>query len=127
MKNAFHKLPLETVHTQIAYTGRKISTCFQIKDKSKFYHQHDLVYHAKCPSKLWDENYIRESGRCITERVKDQNARDYKMHILKHSIETGHEHVLSSDFFNHSQEPKRKQKNPVNCRVVTYWTIIFNK
>ena len=40
---------------------------FQIKDKSKFDHQHDLVYHAKCPSELCDKNYIGESGRRITE------------------------------------------------------------
>ena len=26
------------------------------------------------------------------------------MYILKHSLETGHEHVTSSDFFNHFQE-----------------------
>ena len=31
-----YKLLTETVNTQIVYTGRKLSTCFQIKDKSKF-------------------------------------------------------------------------------------------
>ena len=58
MKKATHKLLPETVNTQIAHTGRKLSTYFQIKDKNKFDHQHDLVYHAKCPSELCDESYV---------------------------------------------------------------------
>ena len=56
------------------------------------------MYHAKCPSELCDENDIGESGRRIAERVKNHNGTDHKSHILKHSLETGHEHVKSSDF-----------------------------
>ena len=67
MNKTVHKLLPETVNTQITYTGRKLSTCLQIKDKSKFDHQHYLVYHAKCPSELCNENIIGESGRRITE------------------------------------------------------------
>ena len=92
MKKTVHKLLPETVNTQITYTGIELSTCFQIKDKSNFDHQHDLVYHAKCPIEFCDENYIGESGRRIAERVKDHNGRDHKSHILKHSLEIGHEH-----------------------------------
>ena len=33
MKKTIHKLLPETVNTQIAYTGRKLSNYFQIKDK----------------------------------------------------------------------------------------------
>ena len=33
MKKTIHKLLPETVNTQITYTGRKLSTYFQIKDK----------------------------------------------------------------------------------------------
>ena len=65
----------KTVDTQITYTGRKLSACFQIKDKNKLNHQHDLAYHAKCPSELYDKNYIGESGRGTTERVKDHNGK----------------------------------------------------
>ena len=52
MKATIHKLLLETVYTQTVYIGRKLSTCFQIKGKNKFDHQHELVYHAKCPSDI---------------------------------------------------------------------------
>ena len=71
MKKAVHKLLPETVNTQLAYTGRKLTTYFQIKDKSNFDHQNDLVYHAKCPTEFCDKNHIGESGRHIAERVKD--------------------------------------------------------
>ena len=86
---------------------------FKLKDKSKFDYQHDLVYHAKCPSELCDENYIGESGRRIAERVKDHNGRDHKSHILKDSLETGHGHVISSDIsiiFKNFNGNKRKRK-----------------
>ena len=84
--NTVYKLLTETVNTQIVYTGRKLSTCFQIKDKSKFDCQHDLVYHAKCPSELYDKNNIAESGKRVAERVKYRNGRDYKLHILKYLL-----------------------------------------
>ena len=95
MKKTIHKLLPETVNRN---TGRELSTCFRIKDKSKFDHKHDLVYHAKYPIELCDENYIGESCRHITERVNDHNGRDNKLHILERSLETGDEHVTSSDF-----------------------------
>ena len=107
-KNCYKKLL-----TQIAYRGKKRITCFQIKDTSKFDSQHDLVYHAKCPSELCDKNYIGKSGRPIAERVKDHNGKDHKSYILKHSFETGHEHVTSPDFSISSKNfngNKRKQK-----------------
>ena len=72
-------MPIKTVNTQIAYTGRKFSTCFQIDDKSKLDHQHDLVYLVKYPSRLCDKNYAGESGRRITDRVKGHNGRDHNI------------------------------------------------
>ena len=77
MKKTVHKLLPETVNTQIVYTERKLSTCFQIKDTSKFDHQHDLVYNVKWPSELCDKNFEGKSGRRIAERVKVYNG-DHK-------------------------------------------------
>ena len=68
---------------------------------------------VSCSCELCDESYIGKSDRRIAERVKDQNERDRKSKILKHSLETGLEHVTSFDFsiisknFNRT---KRKQK-----------------
>ena len=79
------------------------------------HHQHDLVYHAKCPSQLCDKYYVGESGRRIAERIKDHNGRDHKSHILKHSLETEHERVKKFLFFNHLQELQWKQNIAKNC------------
>ena len=69
MKNTVNKSLAGNVSTQIAYAGRKRSKCFQIKDNNKFDHQHDLVYHAKCPTELCDENCIDGSGSFMKVKV----------------------------------------------------------
>ena len=98
MKRRISKLLPPEIKTQVAYTGKKLSTCFNIKDQSKFEHQHDVVYHADCPNEKCRENHIGESGCRISERVKDHNGRDLKSHILRHSVESGHANVIYEDF-----------------------------
>ena len=73
-------LPIE-IKRQVAYTGRKLSTCFNIKEPSKFRHQHDVVYYVDCTNERCRENYIGENGRRISERIKDHDVRDLK-HIF---------------------------------------------
>ena len=71
------------------------------------------MYHAKCPGELCDENYVGESRTCIAERVKEHNGRDQKSHKFKHSRETGHERVKSSDFsiiYKNFNGNKRKRR-----------------
>ena len=70
------------------------------------------MYHAKCIM-LCDENHVSKSGRRIAEKVKDHNGRNHKSHILKQFLETGHEHVTSSDFsviYKYFNRNKRKRK-----------------
>ena len=81
MKRRISKLLPPEIKTQVAYTGKKLSTCFNVKDQSKFEHRHDVVYYADCPNEKCRENYIGESGRRISEIIKDHNGRDLKSHI----------------------------------------------
>ena len=37
------------------------------------------------------ENYIRETARRISERVKDHTGKDVHSHLFKHAVESGHE------------------------------------
>ena len=49
----------------------------------------------------------------MAERVKDHGGIDHKSHILKYSLETGHEHVKSPDFqsfLRTSMETKESEK-----------------
>ena len=71
---------------QITYTGKKLSSQFNIRDKTNFEHQHDLIYHVNCPIPALEDIYIGETARCIHECIKDHKGRDHKSHMLKHRI-----------------------------------------
>ena len=43
----------DNVKTDVAFQGKQLSSCFNIKDKTKFPHKHNLVYHAECPEESW--------------------------------------------------------------------------
>ena len=75
-----------------------MNTCFNVKDQIKFEHQREEVYYADCPNEKCRENYIGESGRRISERIKDHNGRYLKSHILRHSVESGRANVSYEDF-----------------------------
>ena len=63
-------------------TYSQLSSCFNIKDKTKFPHKHDLVYHAKCAEESCTDDYVGETARCISEYVLDHSERDENSHIL---------------------------------------------
>ena len=46
----------------------------------------------------WNENYIGETGRRISERIIDHAGRDLKSYVYKHCIETGHRSPDINDF-----------------------------
>ena len=70
----------------MAYTGKNLSTCFNVKDQGEFGHQHEI---ADRPN---------EHGCRISERIKDHNGRYLKSRILKHSVESRHVNVNYYDF-----------------------------
>ena len=92
LKRNLKSLLCSTVKANIGFTGKKLSTCFQIKNQTKFEHKHDIVYLRTCPEDNCSENYIRESGCWISKRIIDHNGRNQKSHIFKHSSEKCHQH-----------------------------------
>ena len=76
--------------------NEKLGSNFQIKDKEKFDHKHDLVYHVKCPE--CQEDYIGDIGRRLHERIYYHSGKDSKSHMWKHSLENNHKHVSFEDF-----------------------------
>ena len=71
------------IKTDIAFQGKKLSSSFNIKDKTEFLHKQDLVYHAECHEESCNDDYVGETVRRISERVKDQSRRGENYHILK--------------------------------------------
>ena len=97
-----------------------MSSCFNVKDKIDFQHNYDLIYHAKCLEPTCIDDYVGESARWITERVKDHNGRDHTSEVWNHSIERSHKNVNIIDFkiidknFHNDmdQRPKADVENP---------------
>ena len=84
------KILLNNVKPRIAFTGRKVGTSFQIKDKTEMKHNHDIVYYNECSEEQCDKNYFGETGRRISERIIDHAGRDSNSCVYKHCVETGY-------------------------------------
>lgn len=93
-------LPPE-IKTEVACTGKKIRTCFNVKYQSKFDHQHDVVYYAACPNKTCRENYLGQSSRRVSERIKDHNGRNLKSCKRYYDFK-----IIVDNFNNNSWERK---------------------
>ena len=88
IRKTIKRLLPSNIKVQVSFTGNKLNSCFNIKDKTKLEHRHDVIYLRKCPETRCNDNYIGEAKRRIFERVKDYNGRDFKSHQLKHTLKT---------------------------------------
>ena len=80
------------------FTGSKLSSKFQVKDRPIFSYNHDIIYHGNCPENCSPDNYVGETARRISERVLDHTGKDISSHLYKHSVETGHQTLEISDY-----------------------------
>ena len=96
LKNTLDKILPQDVKPKFIYTGTKLSAKFQIKDKTKDEHKHDLVYYGKCPE--CDESYVGETGRRLQDRVDEHSGKDSKSNILRHSYQENHKNVSRNNF-----------------------------
>ena len=83
MKKRLKTLLPDNVKTDVAFQDKQLSSCFNIKDKTKFPHKHDLVYHAKCAEESYNDDFVSETARHIFERVLDHGGRDKKFSYFK--------------------------------------------
>ena len=113
-KKGMRKILPNNVKPRTAFTGRKVGTSFQIKDKTEMKHNHDIVYYNECPVEQCNENYIGETGRRISERIIDHTGRDLKSYVYKHCIETGHR---SPDINDLKIIGSKFRKNVFKCKL----------
>ena len=113
MNKCDNKLLPNNTEIEVTLKSTKLSSCFNVKDKIDFEHNHDLIYHTKCPEPTCIEDYVGESARRITERIKDHSGRDHTSHVLKHSIAKSHKNVNTIDLKiidKNFHNDKRKRK-----------------
>ena len=104
----------DKIVTNVAYKTKKLSLCFNIKDKSPLIHQHKFKYNcADCSS-----TYIGETARRLEERVLSHNKRDKNSSdVLKHSRERNHCDITINDIKVLSKNFKTKVKNERLARL----------
>ena len=93
LEKRLHNLLPNHINTQVTYTGNTLSTCLNIKDRTKFEHQDNIIYQGKCPEGDCRDNYIGEASRRVFGRIIDHNGRDRKSHLFRHSVEQNHKNV----------------------------------
>ena len=93
MNRCIKRIVPNDVNTRITYTGHKLNTRFQIKDKTAQIHKHDLVYYVKCPDQSCNQDYLGETGRRIIERTADHSGKDKHSHLFKHACNENHKHI----------------------------------
>ena len=98
LKRSITKLLPKTTQLEFEFTSSKLSTYFQIKDKTIFERNHDVVYLRTYPENNCLGNYVGESARCINERIIDHNGRDQNSHLLKSSCCKNHPNTSQTDF-----------------------------
>ena len=98
LKTHLKKTLPSNVKADIVYTSSKLSCKFNVKDKTPFEEQHDLLYRAVCATDSCTEDYVGETARLIVERAKDHSGRDQHSHLVKHAIENNHLPVVKGDF-----------------------------
>lgn len=87
------KLQLRTT-----YKSTRLSSRFNIKDKTKPEHLHNVVYYVPCPNKRCKDDYIGETKRRTEKRSDEHRSKDKKSHVLQHSEKTKHKRVSLKDF-----------------------------
>ena len=86
MNNYVTKLLQNNSKIEVTFRSSKLSSGFNLKDKIDLEHNHDLIYHTKCPEPTFIDDYVGESARQIAEKIKGHDDRDHTSHISKHSI-----------------------------------------
>ena len=97
---------------------------FNIKDQTKLEHNKDLTYLVKCPEKTCSENYLEETARRINERVLEHAGKDKKLHMLRHTLQSGHPSVLLNEFKIHGKgfnNNRLKKKLSEALLIKQYW------
>ena len=93
-KRSTTKLLPKTTQLEFEFTGSNLSTQFQINEKSKVEHNHDVVYLGTCADNNCSDNYARR----ISERIIGDRGRGQNSHLFKHRCIKNHPNTSKSDF-----------------------------
>ena len=93
VEKAVEKFLPSNLKFQVFFTSSKLNSRFNIKDKTKFEHKHDVTNPGAFPETTCNDNCIDKVKRRIFEKVKDYNCKDIKPDLLKHTLGNDHQYV----------------------------------
>ena len=73
MNQRVNKLLPNNTKIEVTLKSTKLSSYFNVEEKTDFEYNHDLIYHTKCPEPICIDDYVGESAR----RIKDHSGRDH--------------------------------------------------
>ena len=76
--------------------GTMLSEKFQINDKTKDEHKHDLAHYAKCPEYV--ASYVGQKGRRLQDLVDKHSRKDNKSNILRQFYHDNHKNMSGNNF-----------------------------
>ena len=98
VKKRLTNLLPQCIVLKVVFTGSKISSKFQVKYRTIFSHNHDIIYHGNFPKNSCADICVGETGRKISERVLEHIGKDTNNHLYKHSMQTGHQTLEISEY-----------------------------
>ena len=63
VRKTIKRLLPSNIKVQVSFTGNKLSSCFSIKDKTKFEHRHDVIYLGTFSETMCNDNYNGKAKR----------------------------------------------------------------
>ena len=121
------------------YRSTKLSTRFNIKDKTNHQDLHNVVYHVSCPNKKCKSTYCGETRRRLGKRIDEHREKDKKSHVRIHTEKTKHKKVRAEDFKVLGQRYKsnfrrkisealfiKTTKPDLNIQKESYRLLLFN-
>lgn len=93
LNNTLAKLPTTDIVTRVIYNSTKLGSRFPVKDRTKSEHEHNLIYEITCPDEHCNASYIGETGRRLSERIKEHGTITGNSHVSQHSMKFGHKPV----------------------------------
>ena len=127
------------VSVNAVYRAKRLGGSFNIKDKIKFEHQHNVVYHSECPNKKCKSSYTGQTKCRIGKRIPQHGGKDRNSHLFRHAEKTKHKRVdnhsfkiigkgYRSDFARKISESLfiKKLKPDLNVQKDSYKLLLFN-
>jgi len=97
MKESIMKKLGSNIKIRILYKAVKLGSKFQMKDKTKKEHMHNIIYKINCPDSQCQAAYVGQTKSRCQKRLLEHNGRDKSSHVWKHSMNEKHQRVWMND------------------------------